>query len=61
MAKPEEKERGHVIYEEKTVADLNASYPEDDTVVKVQREPDGRVLLWPISRVTDDIEDAFEV
>jgi len=50
VVKEERKERGHVIYEEKTVADFNPEYPADDIVVKVERN-DGKMLFWPISRI----------
>lgn len=60
VAKPEKKDRGHVIYQEKTVADLNQSYPSDDIVVKVRRDDGGGTRLWPISRVAVEMEDAFD-
>lgn len=56
IAREEVTERGHVIYESKTVAEMNPDYPEDDRVVRLERIDNGRELLWPISRVTDDIE-----
>lgn len=60
IAKEEVTDRGHTIYQEKTVADLNSSYPADDVVIRVERESDGRELLWPVSRVTDEVHTAIE-
>lgn len=57
VAKEEKKDRGHVIYEEKTVADLNSQFPETDQVVRVRRLDTGREVLWPISRVAHDVSE----
>ena len=51
IAKEEVTERGHTIYEEKTVAELHPEYPPDDIVVRLKREDTGRELLWPVSRI----------
>lgn len=60
VSREEVTDRGHVIYEEQTVADLNPEYPADDIVVRVQRVNSDREILWPISRVTRDIDMAVE-
>lgn len=56
VVKPEVMDRGHKIYGERTVADLNSGYPSDDTVVVVREEPSGRKLYWPMSRIKTDKE-----
>lgn len=58
VANEEVTERGYTMYEEQTVADMNPSYPEDDTVVRVKQDSTGNELLWPRSRVVEDIEEA---
>lgn len=50
------KERGHVIYESRTVAEQFPSYPEDDTVIRVKRLRDGETFLWPISRAATKMD-----
>jgi len=57
IAKEEVKERGHTIYEERTVAEMNESYPADDIVVRLKRKDTGREVLWPISRVVTDVSE----
>lgn len=60
IAKEEVQERGHTIYEEQTVAELNSSYPADDVVVRVKRKDTGRETLWPISRIAINVEELRE-
>lgn len=61
VVKPEKKDRGHVIYEEKTVADLNQDFPADDRVVKVEVEGDeDRIRHFPISRIALDTDHVFD-
>lgn len=60
IAREEVKERGHVIYEERTVADQNPNYPVDDTVVRLERAGDGAEMLWPISRVVEEVDAAID-
>lgn len=60
VVKPETVDRGHVIYEEKTVADLNKDFPADDKVVKVKvNEEDGRVRYFPVSRIALEPDHVF--
>ena len=56
VVKPKVMDRGHKIYGERTVADLNSEYPSDDSVVVVREEPSGRKLYWPISRIKTEQE-----
>jgi hypothetical protein len=56
---PEVKERGHTIYEEKTVADLNPEYPEDDIVIKLERKDAEKTVYFPVSRIAVDHRDIF--
>lgn len=60
IAREEQKDRGHTIYQEKTVADLNPNYPADDTVIRLKAVTSGRERLWPKSRVVSDIGVAID-
>jgi hypothetical protein len=59
VVKPEQKERGHVIYKQRTVADMNPEYPADDFVVKLKDSKSEREVYFPISRVALNYEDIF--
>ena len=61
VAKEEVKERGHTIYEEKTVADLNPGYPADDRVIIVSPIDSDKRIAWPESRIAKNIFDCLEV
>jgi len=60
VASEEVTERGHVVYEEQTVAERHPSYPETDFVVRLQRGADGRELLFPVSRIVSDSDELFD-
>lgn len=61
VVKPEQIDRGHVIYEKKTVADLNEDFSEDDKVVKVRVNGDNnRVRYFPISRIALESKHVFD-
>ena len=48
-------DRGHVVYDEKTVADLNKDFPDDDRVVKLRVSgEDDKVRYFPVSRIALD-------
>lgn len=63
VAKEEVTERGHTIYAEKTVYDMNPSYPKSDIVVRVQIIENGNKIgtdkYWPLTRAAEHIEDIF--
>lgn len=61
ISKEEVKERGHTIYEKKTVADLNPDYPEDDRVVIIKSKSSGREMAWPESRLTKNLYDITSI
>lgn len=48
-------DRDHVVYEERTVADLNEEFPNDDKIVKVRsNRQHGGIRYFPISRIALD-------
>lgn len=61
IVREEVTERGHTIYPEKTVHDMNPSYPRSDIVVRVQIMQDGEEVgtdkYWPLTRAAKNIED----
>ena len=60
VVKPETVDRGHVIHEERTVADLNKDFPADDKVVKVKiNGEEDRVRYFPVSRIALDSDHVF--
>lgn len=59
IAKEEVVDRGHTIYEEKTVADLNPEYPDDDKVVIVRPSDGDREIPVPVSRLALEAHSAL--
>lgn len=59
IAKEEVVDRDHTIYEEKTVADLNPEYPDDDTVVIVRPSNGDREIPVPVSRLALEAHSAL--
>ena len=60
VVKPETVDRGHVIYEERTVADLNQEFPNHDRVIKVRvKGNDDRKRYFPVSRLVLDPDYVF--
>lgn len=59
IANEEVIERGHTIYEEKTVAELNPNYPADDIVVEIRPTDGEKITPVPLSRIDDDAYSAL--
>lgn len=52
-------ERGHTIYEEQTVADVNPEYPDDDIVVKIRPTDGEKTIPVPVSRIANNAYSAL--
>lgn len=59
IAKEEVVDGSQTIHKEKTVADLNPEYPDDDTVVIIRSSDSGREIPVPVSRLTLEAHSAL--